>query len=47
MQYRELRAARAFGKMPHEFFAAPKRSRIQAIAFVEADQTIENYLGEI
>jgi len=46
LKFRKLRAAKRFGKMPHEFLRSPRWSQEQAIAFVEAEQLTENYQGE-
>jgi hypothetical protein len=46
MQYRILRAAKAFGKMPHEFRNAPLRAQAEAIAFVETENAVSIYQSE-
>jgi len=46
IKYREMRTAESFGKLPHEFYNAPKWSQVLAIAFFEAKQKIESYLSD-
>lgn len=47
MQYRILRAAKSFGKLPHEFRMSPIRSQAEAIAFVEVENAVNAYQSEI
>ncbi len=45
-RYREMRTAKEFGKMPHEWDSAPARSRAEAVAFNEVHNLIEAYQSE-
>ena len=43
LRFREIKAAKEFSKLPHEWDKAPVMSRAEAIAFTEVQGLIESY----
>jgi len=41
-----MKAAKEFGKMPHEWDKSPAHSRAEAIAFIETQSLVEAYQME-